>query len=84
MNFDEDNERNVNNYIEANKQRIEPYRTADLSRLDEESYLLRPTKTIEVKQMSSSPLHTSVSTRDRLVDRYHKKMMVNCNLENER
>ena len=42
INFDQQNEDRVENFIRNNKQRIEPYHTADLNRLEADNYLTRP------------------------------------------
>ena len=53
-NFNQQNEDRVENVIRNNKQRIEPYTTADLSRLEADNYLTRPITTKNITDIVTS------------------------------
>ena len=50
-NFCRTTEREVNEYLEANKRRMQPYTCTDLNRLDPNDYLTRPIENYQIKQI---------------------------------
>jgi len=50
INFDQYKEYKVNQYLEANKNKFNPYALADLNRLDINNYLIKPITSIDIKE----------------------------------
>ena len=52
--FDATHEATINNYLRDNGYRIKPYQYANLNRLDENNFLTKPIKSVDIKQIIKS------------------------------